>query len=190
MNTMLNHDEHLNALATIANKPGASPRTVLIATRRTCRLLAGERVRLDHEYQALKRQRAALTMYRPFTDAKIAPIEEAIAELDRRAGRLDLSLSNIGRVLVYDPNGIAEALGFDALCDLLSVNPAKRAKARLHGLRIGDIAFTAGAEDSETRRGARWFEKPPLRAAIERAVSLFLEIYPDKQHPKPQLVVH
>lgn len=186
----MNHVEHLHALAAISEKPGASPRTVLIATRRTCRLLANERAGIDRDWRALKRQRATLAKFLPFTRARIEAIDARIAELDRRAGTVELSLSNIGRILVYDPNGIAKALGFDALCDLLSVNPAKRAKARLHGLRIGDIAFTACAEDSETRRGARWFEQPPLRAAIERAVSLFLEIHPDKQRPKPQLVVH
>lgn len=169
----MNYADLMRALATIAVKPDASPRTMLITTRRMCRLLTAERARLDDEHRILRGKRAELEAYRPFTNRRIAALDVNIADLENLVETVELSLSSIGRVLVFDPNGIAKALGFDQLCALLGVNPTRRANACSYGTGIGDVVYAAELEDSETRRGRRWFEQPPLRAAIGRVASLY-----------------
>ena len=151
----MNYNEHLNALAAIANKPGASPRTVLIAARHACRLIAGERARLHWALRACQSTAEA-------------------ASLEQQAMVAEVSLATIGNEIAEDRTGLGRALGFDALCGLLGVSPAHRERARQHGEAIAHIVGS-DSENSSTRRGRLWFEQPPLTAALERAVWLVKE---------------
>lgn len=166
----MNYNEHLNALAAIANKPGASPRTVLIATRRACRLMAVEYARIYGEHERLKRQRAALERAMPFTRAKVETITGRLCLLEGIATETAAIMVAVAELLAADGPGYSRSLGFDALCDLLEVHPLHRERARQNGESIGHIVG-ADLESSNTRRGLRaWFEESPLTAAFSAGV--------------------
>lgn len=166
----MNFADHLNTLALIANKTGATPRTVLITTRHACRVMAGEYARIYGEHCALKRQAADLESAMPFARARIEAIAERCAVLERDAEAIEAAMTSVAEATVVDALGYSQALGFDALCDLMGVHPLHREKARQNGESIGHIVG-ADLENSNTRRGLRaWFEEPPLTAAFSAGV--------------------
>lgn len=166
----MNHVEHLHTLALIANKPGATPRTVLIATRHACRAMASEYARIYGEHCALRRQAADLELAMPFTRARAEAIAERCAVLERCAAEIEATMTAIAEATVADALGYSQALGFDALCDLLAVHPLHREKARQNGESLAHIVG-ADLENSQARRGLRaWFDEPPLTAAFSAGV--------------------
>lgn len=167
----MNYADHLHTLATIANKPSASPRTILIATRRACRLLAGEYGRIYGEHRATKRQRNKLEHLSPLERDRIEALTTQCAALDQLAKTVEASLFFIAEEISADRAGIARSLSFDALCDLLEVNPVDRWIARRHGEGIVHI-IGSDSESSHTRRGRFWFDSPPLTAAFDLAIGV------------------
>lgn len=119
------------ALVAIAQKPGASVSTSLITTRRICRVF-GERADSIHlERRAMRRKANKLRQYLPFTASAMADIEQVAAK-HRSAEWDDLHkvLTDFGRSLVLDTEGLAAGLGFDRLCVLLAINTVERETAR------------------------------------------------------------
>lgn len=80
----------IRALANIADKPGASVSTQLIAMRRVCRLFCHERATIHQERRALRRKAAKLKAFLPFTAAAVANLEQqARGARSRIAGRYE-----------------------------------------------------------------------------------------------------
>ena len=174
------------ALVDIAMKPGVSMSTRLITTRRTCRVFSKRLDSIREERRAMRRKASKLRQYLPFTASTIAQIERQ-ADDHRRVEREDLRtvLAGIGRSLVMDTEGLDKGLGFDRMCDLLSINTVEREAARNDGLdTLTDLAFAYALEDSAARRGQEW-NGAPLFNACQLATMSFIRECPEHLLPDP-----
>lgn len=177
----------IRALANIADKPGASVSTQLIAMRRVCRLFCQERATIHQERRALRRKAAKLKAFLPFTAAAVADLEQQARE--HRARELEDGrrvMVAFGRTLLLDTDGIAAALGFEALADLLNINRTDRERARREGWRtLSDLIAILDLENSSERRSDEWGAGSPLYEAAFLAMVEFIHSTPIHLLPDP-----
>lgn len=89
-------------------------------------------------------------------------------------------------MLVLDRTGDAEALGFDALADLLNINRVDREKARREGWHtLADLVAIHDLENSSERRGDEWGAGSPLYQACQVALIEFIRTAPADALPDP-----
>ncbi|MEA9979321.1 MULTISPECIES: hypothetical protein [unclassified Pseudomonas] len=175
------------ALIRIAQKPGLTPSTNLITIRRICRIFAGHIDVIQCERRALRRQAGKLRHYLPFTANSIYELQQR-AEDHRRKEWDDLRtvMTAFGRSLMLDTEGLSHALGFDRVCDILSVNPAHRHQAHLDGdTSIRGVAFLSQLEDSADRQSEVWGDGGPLHRACQLAMMRFIKEMPSHLLPDP-----
>ncbi|WP_090539846.1 hypothetical protein [Halopseudomonas formosensis] len=87
---------------------------------------------------------------------------------------------------MLDKTGDAEALGFDALADLLNINRVDREKARREGWRtLADLVAVHDLENSSERRGDEWGAGSPLYQACHVALIEFIRTAPAGALPDP-----
>ncbi|MFK3829616.1 hypothetical protein ACI2JQ_15390 [Pseudomonas fulva] len=173
-------------LCDIASKPGISASTQLITTRRICRNISRNLDAIHAERCAMRRQAGKLKAFLPFTRQAIADLEEQ-AQTHRSVERdkAMVALAGFGRSLLFDHDGLAQALGFDRLCDLLSVNTVEREQAMRDGsTSLEGLVFTHALEDSAERRGQDWNDAP-LFNACHAAMADFIRDCPDGVLPDP-----
>ncbi|MFJ3075300.1 hypothetical protein [Pseudomonas sp. NPDC087029] len=173
-------------LCDIALKPGISASTQLITTRRICRNISRNLDSIHAERRAMRRQVGKLKAFLPFTRQAIADLEEQ-AQTHRSVERAKalVALAGFGRSLLFDHDGLAQALGFERLCDLLSVNTVERERARQEGVtNLEGLVFTHALEDSAERRAQEWND-PPLFNACHAAMADFIRDCPDGVLPDP-----
>ena len=177
----------IRALANIADKPGASVSTQLIAMRRVCRLFCHERATIHQERHALRRKAAKLRAFLPFTAATVADLEQQASEPEAESlERTSRALIGTGRAVILQSASTTAALGFDRLCDLLSVNPTHRAQAIRDGdTGLHELVFIACLEDSATGHGAAWGNGGPLYQACLLAMADFIRHAPEGALPDP-----
>lgn len=173
-------------LCDIALKPGISTSTQLITTRRICRNISRNLDSIHSERRAMRRQAGKLKAFLPFTRQAIADLEEQ-AQTHRSVERAKalVALAGFGRSLLFDHDGLAQALGFERLCDLLNANTVEREKARWEGVtNLEDLVFTHALEDSAERRAQEWNDAP-LFNACHAAMADFIRDCPDGVLPDP-----
>ncbi|EKT4455855.1 hypothetical protein QEM35_000577 [Pseudomonas putida] len=173
-------------LCDIALKPGISASTQIITTRRICRNISGNLDSIHAERRALRRRAGKLKAFLPFTRQAIADLEQRAQthRSDERAKAL-VALAGFGQSLLFDHDGLAQALGFERLCDLLSVNTVEREQARREGVTsLEGLVFTHALEDSAERRGQDWNDAP-LFNACHMAMADFIRECPDGVLPDP-----
>ncbi|MBJ9978421.1 hypothetical protein IAE35_23830 [Pseudomonas sp. S75] len=173
-------------LCDIAMKPGISTSTQLITTRRICRNISRNLDAIHAERRAMRRQAGKLKAFLPFTRQAIADLEEQ-AQTHRSVERAKalVALAGFGQSLLFDRDSLAQALGFERLCDLLNVNTVERQKARRDGITsLNDLVFTHALEDSAERRRQEWNEAP-LFNACHAAMADFIRDCPDGVLPDP-----
>lgn len=173
-------------LCNIALKPGISASTQLITTRRICRNISRNLDSIHAERRAIRRQAGKLKAFLPFTRQAIADLEQQAWEhRDDERSKALVALSGFGRQLLFDEDGLADALGVDCLCDLLSVNVVEREHVRREGVTcLGGLVFTQVVEDSAERRGQEWNDAP-LFNACHAAMADFIRECPDGVLPDP-----
>lgn len=128
----------------------------------------------------MRRQAGKLKAFLPFTRQAIADLEEQ-AQTHRSVERAKalVALAGFGRSLLLDQGGLAQALGFDNLCDLLSVNTVEREQARRDGITsLNDMVFIHALEDIAERRGQEW-NNAPLFNACHAAMADFIRDCPN-----------
>ncbi|WP_166360641.1 hypothetical protein [Pseudomonas akapageensis] len=153
----------ISRLNNIASKPNTSATTQLITDRRICRALVQRIDSLQTESRILKRKATKLKQSLPFTRHAIASMERLTAEYGRESQELCQLLGLIGAQLMADLEGLVDSLGFDRLCDVLSINPIHRDQARQEGkASIYSLAFYQRLEDSSERHGDAWGDGSPL----------------------------
>lgn len=174
-------------LCNIALKPNISPATRLITARRICRNLANQLDKIRAERQALRRKARKLKAALPFTRKTIEDLERQAKEHRRKAYNMaQLALADYGQYLVADPDGLAEALGFDRLCDLLGINQVHRQQAFENGgCDINEQVFISRMEDSSTLYADEWGSGGPLYRACHAAMIRFIKECPIDQLPDP-----
>lgn len=174
------------SLCNIASKPNASATTQLITVRRTCRAIAHQLDSIRSERSAMRREAGKLKAFMPFTRQAIADLEQRAQEHREaeRSGARNV-LAGFGRSLLYDHEGLADALGFDRICDLLNVNTVEREQARQEGISsLEDLVFIHVLEDSAERRGQDWSDAP-LFNACHATMANFIKECPEHLLPDP-----
>ena len=174
-------------LADIAEKEGLTKRDALTITRRALRHICQVRSGIQAERGAIRRQACKLRRFLPFTALAVADLEQQAR--DHRTPELD-SLRRVlvayGQATIHDRDGIAEALGFDQLADLLSINPVHREQARREGGEtLQGLTYIARMEDSATDYGTDWGAGGPMAQACQAAMMEFILTCPDHQLPNP-----
>jgi hypothetical protein len=174
------------ALCNIVCKPNASATTQLIATRRTCRVIAHQLDSINSERRAMRREAGKLKAFLPFTRQAMADLERrALEHREEERSGARLVLACFGQSLLYDREGLADALGFDRLCDLLNVNAVEREQARQEGIiSLEDLVFMHVLEDSAERRGQEWSDAP-LFNACHATMANFIKECPEHLLPDP-----
>lgn len=173
-------------LCDIASKPGISASTQLITTRRICRNISSNLDSIHAERRAMRRQAGKLKAFLPFTRQAISDLEEQ-AQTHRSVERAKalVALAGFGQSLLLDHDGLAQALGFERLYDLLNVNTVERQQARRDGITtLNDLVFTHALEDSAERRAQDWNDAP-LFNACHAAMADFIRDCPDGVLPDP-----
>lgn len=177
----------VRTLARIAEKPGLTPRDCLTIARRVLCHTCQAKEAIHAERRALRRQASQLRRHLPFTALAVADLEQQAGthQADRLTG-LRRVLVAYGQVIVHDRDGIAQALGFDQLADLLSINPAHRDQARRDGGEtLQGLAYIARMEDSSAGYGDAWGQGGPLYEACHAAVLEFVRTCPEHLLPDP-----
>lgn len=171
----------ISTLRKIASKPNASATTKLITARRICRVLTKCLDSIHIERRAILREAENLEAFLPFT-------RKAIADLERRAEehRVDeysaarSELIGFGMSILVDDEGLADALGFDRLCDVLSVSSVHRERARQEGeANIYNLTMVLRLEDSAGRKLEEWDDGGPLFHALVPIVMNAYDNRPD-----------
>lgn len=178
---------HILALCNIALKPDTSATTKLITNRRICRAVVHQLDSIRAERRVMRREAGKLKAFLPFTRQAIADLEQQAQEHreDERSGARRV-LAGFGQSLIFDREGLADALGFDRMCDLLSVNPIHRQQAHKDGdTTLRGVVFISQLEDSSTAHGDEWGEGGPLYRACHAAMIQFIKECPEDQLPDP-----
>ncbi|MFC0712229.1 hypothetical protein, partial [Azorhizophilus paspali] len=138
------------ALANIAMKPSITKRDSLIVARRLARYFCESAEAIHDERRMLRRGAAVLRQFEPFTKQQADALEQQAR--DYGAAKLEAVrpvLLAYGGDLIRDHSGYMEALGFDAVCDLLNVNTVEREQARRDGVDdLSGLIFVHNLEDS------------------------------------------
>ncbi|WP_213879221.1 hypothetical protein [Pseudomonas sp. dw_358] len=174
-------------LCNIAMKPGVSASTNLITTRRILRRVVEQLDSINAERRALRRQAAKLKAFLPFTQQTIESLEQQAQEHreDARSGARTV-LAGFGQSVMFDRDGLAAALGFDRMCDLMSVNPVHRQQAHEDGdTSLRGLAYISRLEDSAAGYGDDWGAGGPLFRACHAAMIQFIKECPEDQLPDP-----
>lgn len=177
----------ITRLCNIALKPGISASTQLITTRRICRAIAGQLDVIRGERLAILRDAGKLKAFLPFTRQRIEELEVKAREHQEaiRTGAQD-ALAGFGQSLMFDREGLAQALGFERMCDLLGVNPVHRQQARTDGdTSLRGLTYFSQLEDSADRKSEEWGAGGPLYRACHAAMIRFIKECPEDQLPDP-----
>jgi hypothetical protein len=177
----------LLTLATIADKPSTTKRDALTITRRALRHICQQKEQIHTERRTMNRQARKLREYLPFTAKAAADLEQqASAHQAETLAALRRVLIAYGEAIIHDRDGIAAALGFDQLADLLSINPAHRKHARQEGGEsLQWLAYIARMEESATNHGNEWGAGGPLYQACQAAMMDFIRTCPEHLLPDP-----
>ena len=177
----------IHTLAKIGLKPTTTTRDSLTIARRICRHMCEARDEISSERRQLRRQARKLRRFEPFTKLAADIMEQQARE--HRANELESTravLSGYGRLILSDREGIAEALGFEALADLLNINRTDRERARREGWRtLSDLVAIHDLENSAERRSHDWGAGSPLYEASFAATVEFIRAAPDGTLPDP-----
>ncbi|MDH1056339.1 hypothetical protein [Aquipseudomonas alcaligenes] len=176
-----------HTLAHIGLKPSTTTRDTLTIARRIVRHLCARREVIHTERQQLRRQAAKLRQFAPFTQQQADTLEQEAR--NHRATELEslrAALLGYGRLILNDPDGTAEALGFDTLADLLNINRTDREQARREGWHtLAELVAIYALENSAERGRGERGEASPLYQACNLAIMEFIRECPPELLPDP-----
>lgn len=173
-------------LVDIAAKPGATDRDQFIAIQHVTRNLLRHRREIWAERNVFRREAEKLKRYQPIAQQQVDQLfEKSRSHRSRDLTGNDEVLMGIGNMLLQDREGIYEKLGFDALCDLLSINPVHRSEAkRRQGERsLAGLIYVSRLENSVTPGLDRWGDGGPLFEACFAAVVEWFRTAPKEDLP-------
>lgn len=177
----------VRTLAEIGLKPTTTTRDTLTIARRVCRHACAVRDEIRHQRRELRRKARKLRQFEPFT--KLAADMMVEQSRNHRAAEWESVrrvLLGYGRLILLDREGIADALGFEVLADLLNINRVDREQARREGWRtLSDLVAVHDLENSSERRCDDWGEGSPLYEAAFLATMEFIRTTPAHLLPDP-----
>jgi hypothetical protein len=161
----------VSELNEIAAKPNASPGTLLIVTRRTCRILVSIRDDIGRQRREFLRTAIKARRDLPQSASDIEMLEDLA--VTHRRDELEYArarLIEFGRLMSSDGSGLAQRLGFDRMCDILNVNPVHRTDIRPERRStFNGLIFEARVEDSADVKNELWASGGPLCEAFYAA---------------------
>lgn len=173
-------------MAEICSKPDASERTKFILIQHTARSMVRQRRDIRDEQKVFRREAATLEACMPHATIQIAGLR-GLAKTHRQAELegVERCLVGLGNMLLHDREGSFEKLGFDTVCDLLSINPVHRVGVELCGGARGlaELIYVSRLENSSGPHSDGWGEGGPLFEACFAATCHWLRTAPEEDLP-------
>ncbi|VVO22942.1 hypothetical protein [Pseudomonas fluorescens] len=173
-------------IADISAKPGVSNRTQFILVLHAVRNLVRHRKEIRHERNVFRREAAILEACTPSAAPQIEELKSKARS--HRAEEFDGNkqvLIGMGNMLLHDREGSYDSLGFDAVCDLIGVNPVHRAGIDLRGGSRGlaELIYVSRMENSSGPNPDGWGEGGPLYEACFAATCHWIRTAPKEDLP-------
>ncbi|HFL2188212.1 TPA: hypothetical protein ACG3DQ_003248 [Pseudomonas putida] len=170
-------------IARIARKSDHSPRTMLILTRRMVRISLARLAEIRDERRVFRREAAELRVY-PFSQQQMDRLE-AMSRIHRENDFQDIKrgLIGMGYHLIKDTDNSYDAIGFDCLCDLLSINPVHRPAIQNDERGLAGLIYVARLENSASPQSEGWGEGGPLFEACFMAMVDWIKTAPEGDLP-------
>ncbi|MBA6150099.1 hypothetical protein [Pseudomonas juntendi] len=170
-------------LAKIARKPDHSPRTMLILTQRMVRISLARLAEIRAERRVFRREAAKLQGY-PFTQQQMDRLlEKSRTHRDDDVRDIKRGLIGMGYHLIKDTDNSYDAIGFDCLCDLLSINPVHRPAIQNDERGLAGLIYVARLENSPSPQSEGWGEGGPLFEACFMAMVDWIKTAPEGDLP-------
>ena len=182
----MTHAEAIQRLARIGQKPTTTMRDSLTIARRVLRRICAHRAEIHDQRHAMRRQASKLRQHLPFTKQQVDDLEQLARDYAAdQLARARTVLVAYGQSLLCDRDGYMATLGFDAVCDLLSVNTVEREQTRTEGVAgLAALIFTHNLEDSASHRGED-SQSGPLFEACFAAMAEFIRTALEGTLPDP-----
>nr|WP_314614905.1 hypothetical protein [uncultured Pseudomonas sp.] len=170
-------------LAKIARKPDHSPRTMLILTQRMVRISLARLAEIRAERRVFRREAEKLQGY-PFTRQQMDRLlEKSRTHRDDDVRDIKRGLIGMGYHLIKDTDNSYDAIGFDCLCDLLSINPVHRPAIQNDERGLAGLIYVARLENSASPQSEGWGEGGPLFEACFMAMVDWIKTAPEGDLP-------
>lgn len=172
-------------IASIARKPNLPPRAMFILTQRCIRISLRHIDQIRDERRVFSREAGKLKAYLPFTQGQI----DALMAKSRTHREQDMQstkqvLIGFGYHLIKDTDRVFETIGFDGICDLLSINPVHRSDALLNEEQsLAGLIYVARLENSASPQREEWGRGGPLYEACFLAMVNWIKTAPEGDLP-------
>ncbi|UTL92443.1 hypothetical protein [Pseudomonas fluorescens] len=170
-------------LAKIARKPDHSPRAMLILTQRMVRISLARLSEIRAERRVFRREAAKLQGY-PYVQLQMDKLlEKSRSHRDDDIRDIKQGLIGMGYHLIKDTDNSYDAIGFDSLCDLLSINPIHRPAIPNDERGLAGLIYVARLENSASPQSDGWGEGGPLFEACFMAMMHWIKTAPECDLP-------
>lgn len=172
-------------IAAMARKPDLPPRALFILIQRCIRISLRHKDQIGEERRVFRREAGKLKSFLPFTKGQIETlINKSRTHRDDELQSLRKGLVGFGFTLIHDKERVFEKIGFDGLCDLLSINPVHRADARaMEEQSLAGLIYVARLECSVNPKSEEWGSGGPLFEACMLAMMDWIRTAPDEDLP-------
>jgi len=170
-------------LAKIARKLDHSPRAMLILTQRMVRISVAKLAEIRAERRVFRREAAALRAY-PFSQQQMERLE-VMSRVHRENDFQEIKrgLIGMGYHLIKDTDNSYDVIGFDTLCDLLSINPAHRPSIPSDERGLAGLIYVARLENSVSSQSEEWGRGGPLFEACFLTIMDWIKTAPEEDLP-------
>ncbi|KPB72915.1 hypothetical protein ACKUFS_16455 [Pseudomonas cannabina] len=172
-------------IAGIAHKPNLPPRAMFILIQRCIRISLRHRDQIREERRVFRREAGKLKGYLPFTQRQMdSLLEKSRAHRHDELKAIKQGLVGFGYNLMKDVDGWFKEIGFDGICDLLSINPVHRIDARLSSEQsLAGLIYVERLEGSASPKSEEWGSGGPLFEACFEAMMNWIRTAPEDDLP-------
>lgn len=174
-----------NKIASIARKPNLPARAMFILTQRCIRISLRHIDQIRDERRAFRREAGKLKAYLPFTQGQINVLmDKSKKHREQDMQSTKQGLIGFGYHLIKDTDRVFDTIGFDGVCDLLSINPVHRSDARLaEEQSLAGLIYVARLENSASPQQEEWGRGGPLYEACFLAMVNWINTAPEEDLP-------
>lgn len=170
-------------LAKIARKPDHSLRAMLILTQRMVRISLAKLTEIRAERRVFRREAAKLKAY-PFAQGQMdSLLQKARSHRENDYREIKQGLIGMGYHLIKDTDNSYDVIGFDCLCDLLSINPVHRPTIQSDERGLSGLIYVARLENSVSPQSDEWGRGGPLFEACFLTIIDWIKTAPEADLP-------
>ncbi|MFA0917304.1 hypothetical protein ACDH53_03245 [Pseudomonas tremae] len=172
-------------IAGIARNADLPPRAMFILIQRCIRISLRHRDQIREERRVFRREAGKLKAYLPFAQRQMDILmEKSRSHRHDELKVIKQGLVGFGYNLMKDVDGWFKTIGFDGVCDLLSVNPVHRVDARLSSERsLAGLIYVERLEYSASPSSEEWGRGGPLFEACFEAMMNWIRTAPEDDLP-------